>query len=296
MKRMQDLSNGLRDRGFGAQCILGLMLCLATGQAQAASFECLIEPWQVVEVRSPVEGLIEKVAVQRGDAVYKGQLLVQLQSAAERSAVDSARYRSEMEGRASSARHRLEFADKKLKRAIELSEEKFVAIQAKDEAEAEWRLAESDLKDAVENLELAKIEHRRAKDLLDLRTLKSPFNGVVVERMLNVGDIAEAGTGRKPILKIAQIDPLRVEVLLPMESFRKVQIGTQVGVTAEGISGNHSATVRVVDRVADAASGTIGVRLELPNPGGKLPAGLRCQVEFAQIKSADLTARRQRVP
>jgi hypothetical protein len=39
----------------------------------------------------------------------------------------------------------------------------------------------------------------------------------------------------------------------------------------------------VVDRVFDASSGTFGVRLELPNPNGAIPAGVRCKVEFAKV-------------
>ena len=41
--------------------------------------------------------------------------------------------------------------------------------------------------------------------------------------------------------------------------------------------------IKVVDRVLDAASGTYGVRLELPNPQGQLPGGIRCQVEFPDL-------------
>jgi multidrug efflux pump subunit AcrA (membrane-fusion protein) len=43
---------------------------------------------------------------------------------------------------------------------------------------------------------------------------------------------------------------------------------------------SYNARVSVVDRVVDAASGTLGVRLELPNPGYRLPAGLKCKVRF----------------
>lgn len=286
------IRNGLRCRVVGL--VLSLSLGLGAAGAGAASFECLIEPWQVIEIRSPVEGLIDKITVQRGEMIRKGQLLVELQSAVERSSVESARFRMEMEGRIASARSRLDFANKKLRRSIELSEAKFVAPQAKDEAEAEQRLAQSELQDALETRELARIEHRRAKDLLNLRVLPSPINGVVVDRMLNVGDIAEAGTGRKAILKVAQIDPLRVEVLLPVQAFGKMRAGMVGEVTAEGFSERHTATVKLVDRVFDAASGTFGVRLELPNPEGKLPGGLRCQVEFAEIKAVGATIRQQR--
>ena len=286
------ITHGRRRGALGL--VVGLVSGFGAATALPASFECLVEPWQVIEIRSTVEGLIDKITVQRGDMIREGQLLVELQSAVERSAVESARYRVEMEGRIASARNRLDLANKKLHRALMLSDAKFVALQEKDEAEAEQRLAESELQDALETRELARIEHRRAKDLLNLRLLQSPINGVVVDRLLNVGDLAESGTGRKPILKVAQIDPLRVEVLLPVEAFGQIHKGMVGEVTAEGFSERHDAKVTIVDRVFDAASGTFGVRLELPNPGGKLPGGLRCQVEFAEVNAVGPATSQQR--
>ena len=100
---------------------------------------------------------------------------------------------------------------------------------------------------------------------------------------MNPGDLAEAGTGRKPILKLAQIDPLRVEVVLPQAVFGKVAVGGLAMVRAEGGGVPRQARVLVVDRVIDAASGMFGVRLELPNPGGAQPAGQRCKVEFPGV-------------
>ena len=46
------------------------------------------------------------------------------------------------------------------------------------------------------------------------------------------------------------------------------------------VGGQYSAKVTVVDKLVDAASGTFGVRLELPNPGNQLPAGLKCRINF----------------
>ena len=78
-----------------------------------------------------------------------------------------------------------------------------------------------------------------------------------------------------------QIDPLNVEVIVPVELFGAVtngMVGTvKLGV---GMTGTYTARVKVVDRVIDAASGTFGVRLELPNPGNRIPAGIRCNVRF----------------
>ncbi|HEX9391214.1 MAG TPA: efflux RND transporter periplasmic adaptor subunit [Usitatibacteraceae bacterium] len=250
----------------------------------ANPFECLIEPNQIVEIRSSVEGVIEKVFVKRGDRVVTGQVLVQLESDAERSTAEMARYRAAMEGRIASAKNRLDYANKKLDRSEELNKQKFIAPQARDEAEAEKRIAEADLKDALENQELAKHDYRRNVDLLNRRTLRSPFNGVVMDRMLNPGDLAEAGTGRKAMLRLAQVEPLRVEVVLPLDAHNKVKIGSAATVFPEGLGGSYPATVRVVDSVFDSASGTFGVRLELPNPKGVLPAGIGCRVEFPTMK------------
>jgi RND family efflux transporter MFP subunit len=249
----------------------------------AGAFECLILPAQVVEIRSPVEGLIGQVFVQRGDVVNSGQRLVELKSDAERSAASVTHYRSQMTGRIEAAKSRLEYAKKKLERLQELHKEKFMSEQARDEAKTEQQLADAELREAVENQKLAALEYQHAIDVLELRTLRSPFKGVVMERTLNPGDLAESGTGRKPILKIAQIVPLRVEVVLPIDIYGKLNVGMTATVAPEKLSGQYAATIKVVDKVVDAASGTFGVQLEIANRDGKLPAGIRCQVEFPEL-------------
>jgi RND family efflux transporter MFP subunit len=258
---------------------------LASSTAFANPYECLIEPNQTVEIRSSTEGVIEKIFVQRGERVRTGQVLVQLESAAEASAVQLARVKSEALGRIASAENRLEYAGKKLERSKQLHEQHFVTAQARDEADAEKRIIESELRDARENKEMAVYEYRHATDLLNRRTLRSPFNGVVMTRMLNPGDLAEAGTGRKPILKIAQVEPLRVEVVLPMAAYGKLKAKGPAEVVPEGIGGRYEATVAVIDSVFDTASGTFGVRLELPNAAGKIPAGIRCKVDFPALRA-----------
>ena len=67
---------------------------LVASAADAASFECLIQPNQVIDVRSRAEGLIAKVYVQRGEPVKANQVLVELESSAERSALDSSSTRT----------------------------------------------------------------------------------------------------------------------------------------------------------------------------------------------------------
>ena len=67
------------------------MLVFASALAFAEEFDCLIEARQSVDIRSPVEGLVESVKVQRGDLVRKGQVIVKLESGPEQAALDIAR-------------------------------------------------------------------------------------------------------------------------------------------------------------------------------------------------------------
>jgi RND family efflux transporter MFP subunit len=259
--------------------LLGTMLCVPL-LAGAAGHECLVEPSQTVELRTAVDGLIAKVFVDRADTVRRGQPLVALLSQAEALAVESARYRAGMKGQIATAQSRVDYAKKKFARAEELQRERVVTAQAADEAEAELRLAQAELQAAMEGRELARIEHRRAEEQLALRTLRSPFDGVVVERLLNPGDLAESGSGRRAVLKLAKIHPLRVDVALPVRLMGSVRAGQRMAVTLQGVNGRHLVPVRLVDKVVDAASGTFIARLELPNSDGAIPSGVRCTADF----------------
>lgn len=260
----------------------------AAATAADAGFECLLEPWQLIEVRSPVDGIIANITVNRGDTIRRGQTLVELQSQSERVAVDLARLRSKLQGQVVAAENRIDYATKRLARLADLEKDNFTSPQARDEADAEKRLAEAELQSALEGRELAKLELLRAQEQLALRTVTAPFSGVVVDRMLNVGELAEAGSGRKPVLKVAQIDPMRADVVLPAALFGQVKVGTKASVRARVGGGQFGAVVKSVDRVIDAASGTFVARLEVPNPGGQVPGGSRCA---ASIDGLSLAAR-----
>ena len=275
-------------RRRGARCLAAFAVATWPALAAADGFECLIEPWQTVEVRSPVDGIIESIAVDRGDPVRHGQPLVVLQSAVERSTVESARQRAQAEGQIASARNRIEYSRKKLARIDDLQKGNFVSPQVRDEAEAEKRLAEAELQSATESRDIARVEWRRMQELLALRTMSAPFNGVVVERLLNPGDLAESGSGRRAVLKVAQIDPMRADVPLPAALFGQVRAGASATVTALVGGTRHPATVRRVDRLIDAASMTFIARLEVPNPKGIVPGGSRCT---ATIQGATPPAR-----
>lgn len=215
-------------------------------------YECLIEPSMVVNVGSPLDGVLEKVMVTRGDRVRKGQVVAKLRSDVQQAAVEL-------------SKSHVAFGRRRAKRNKELFAQELITAQEHDELQTEVRLRELELK--------------KDKELLRLRTIISPVDGVVVERHLQPGEFIRAD--KSDVLTLAQIDPLHVEVIVPASMFGKIEVGMSGKVNvAPYVAGIFEAKVVVVDKVIDAASRTLGIRLQLPNKGNKIPAGVDCTVSF----------------
>lgn len=253
---------------------------MLSAAVMAAEFDCVIEARQEVDVRASAEGVIESVLVKRGEAVKKGQPLAKLSSGPELAALNLARSRASMEGELKAAEARLDLTKKKWERADELHKKNFVSANAKDEAEAEYRLAREQWRAAHESRTLAELEVKRAEEVLAQRSIHSPVTGVVVALLLQPGELASSNQ-KDPILKLMEIDPLNVELVLPVSEYGKIKLGQRAKVMPEQpVGGSYTATVEVVDPTLDAASGTFGVRLRLPNPGNRIPAGAKCRASF----------------
>ncbi len=242
-------------------------------------FDCVIEPHIVTDISSQVDGIVAAIDVERGDLIEKGQVIVRLDSSVEQATVEYARKRAAAIAEIRANETSAEFSGRRHDRVGTLYKSNVLSFDQMDEVGTEARLAELQLARAQENRELAELDLVRAIKTLNRHTIVSPIDGVVVERFLSPGESVE----EKPILRLAQIDPLRVEVIVPITHMRDIVIG-QIGMIfpEEPITSPYPAEVTIVDRVADAASGTFRVRLTLPNPTYDLPAGLRCTVQFEE--------------
>lgn len=263
-------------------CVFGI----AHADTNFDKYECLIEPVQTVEIRSAVVGLLKKVYVRRGDKVRQGQVIVSLVSDAEKAAVDLARFKSQITGPIASAVSKAEFAKRKYQRRKDMYADKLMAGQEKDDAEGELKLAESELLLAKENKHLAHIELQQQSSLLNLRTIRSPFDGIVVDQKLYEGEVVEPSADKKYILKLAQVHPLRVHVIMPFSKFDKVKLEMMVEIIPESpINKKFTGRVIMLDRIIDAASGTFGLFVALPNPALDIPAGIKCRAYFPALSS-----------
>ena len=136
-----------------------LIISMSLGAtAQMDSFdedelECVLEPNTEIEASAAVEGVLSDVLVQRGDQVKKGQALAELISGRERALVDL-------------ARARVKFGERTAVRNEELYLQKVISNQEKDELDTE--------------LLISKLQLRQAEEQLNMRTVYSTIDGVVV--------------------------------------------------------------------------------------------------------------------
>lgn len=242
--------------------------------------DCMIQPSLIVQVGAPTAGVIERIDVDRGDIVRRGQVLARLVAQVERAALAVALERAAQTGELEAAGSVKALAHSDLARARSLMDEQFVSKAYVERARAEADVAGGKTVQAEERRRLASREVELAQAQVSQRIVRAPIDGVVVDRFMAPGEFVE----QKPLLRLAAIDPLRVDVLVPAAAFGRVNTGDVGIVVPEQIDRTElRAVVTTVDRVIDAASNTFRVRLELPNPEHKLPAGLRCSVSLGGL-------------
>lgn len=253
--------------------------CMASNAAPATDdFDCLIEPWQKVDLSFAEKGLISALQVQQGQIVKKGQLLATLDSALEQANVDLAAAKASMDDEIKALQTTLAYNQRNVTRLRELFKQKAMPISKVDEAETETAITEQRLRTAQNTQRLAELELKLAQELLKRRQLTSPLDGTVVKVHKEPGEYEEY----EPVLTLEQFNPLRVQVLLPVTLFGKIPKTTLAKITPELPIGDKEllARVVVVDSGVDVASGTFGIQLELDNTDLSIPTGLKCSLQF----------------
>lgn len=230
--------------------LLPLPLSVSMAAVDDGQLGCVLEPSMEVEVASQVTGVAKLVHASRGDQVKKGDNLVTLETDVEQAVVELAAAKAE-------------FADRKVERNRSLISRGLLSEHERDEIITEQRIAG--------------LEVREAEVRLRQRSIKSPIDGVVVERMINPGEYVSS----EPVLKLMQLNPLHAEIVMQSDYYGKVKQGMKAKIELEEpVKGRFDGRVTIVDQVLDAASSTFGVRVEMPNPSFRVPSGLKCRVLF----------------
>lgn len=211
------------------------------------------------DVTTEAGGVVQKIAFESGQAVRKGDLLVQLNTANEQAQL-----------RALETAARL--AATQRDRWRELGEQKLVS-----RAEVDQRVSDAAATQA-------QAEAQRA--LVAQKTIRAPFDGVLGIRKVNLGQFLNPGD---PIVGLQALDPIHVDFTLPEQRMNQVAIGTPVRLEVDALPGTpFEARVTAVEPSVDADTRNFKVRASLANTGGELRPGTFARIGFDLGQSRDV--------
>ena len=251
---------------------------LFAGASHAATFDCVMEPSLTVKLGSPVASILSRVMVERGDRVLRGQVVAQIEASVEEAVVAANEERAKSTAEIEAKQTILKQKSSVMQRKGDLLTRNSGSVQDAENAQADFRVAEQEVLLAQLGKRMAELELARSRATLEQRIIRSSIDGIVTQRSLGPGEYVHQDAA---IITVARINPLNVEAFMPVSLFGRIRVGDMAVVRPDDpVGGDRAARVEVVDQVFDAASGTFGVRLSLPNPDNAVPGGLRCRVTF----------------
>lgn len=267
----------------GAVCLSAMftgMLRADTGVDDILSdMDCVVEPSRMVELGAAVPGLLAESLYDKSDFVSAGTLMARLESDVERVALDIAKEAANSTTAIALRETTAKFGDRTRVRNAQLLKSSSISEQVMDQVSTEANIAKLQVQQELDAARLALLEVERAKALLERRQIRTPISGSVTQRYKSSGEYVDS----EPVYQIAQLDPLHVEVIVPIEYLGRLETGTNATVHLDIPGFENSlipAVLRRIDAVGDAASGTYGVRLVMDNPDLAIPSGVRCRVDF----------------
>lgn len=268
-----------KKRCFLAITAISSLFFSASTQAQVG---CLIEPSQVSEVAAQSAGTISQILVDRGSFVRKGQPLATLSAELERANLEAVKQRASSEAEIDASSAARDLAKLKLRKTHELMALGHGTQYELDQAKVEYEITDHRLQHSKDVVAATRKDLSLAQSQLELRTIRSPIDGVVAERMLNVGERVDG----RALFRVVNITRLKAELVLPAAQFGTVREGMAIRVQPEvGNSASVLGQVSQVDRFLDAGSGTFRARLNMNNFDQKIPAGAKCKIEIPTEQS-----------
>jgi RND family efflux transporter MFP subunit len=270
------LCAGLVCRWSLAAFFLAAPLPAFAGGVTADVNTCLLRPRHLVQLGSPVFGTLARVFVDRTDVVTQGQVVAKLDTTVEEAQLALDRYRANNTAQVDADKVDLGWNQRELARRQQLAGNMFSKANDIDEYVTKVEQDRIAIRKAESDMETAKQEAARSEAQLNLKIIRSPVDGVVTEVKLAPGEFIYEQT---PIMTIAQLDPLMIDLVVPADRYHAVKIGMTGEVhLSQPVDATFPARVDAIDPMIDAASDTFRVRLLLPNPGNAIPAGIRCSV------------------
>ena len=220
----------------------------------APVFQGLVQPFREVNLSSTVQTFITEMHVREGAVVERDDVLVELYARSEELELERIRFAVE----------RREFENRGAQNLF-----------------AEQLISEDEAMEKAIELRLAQLQYDIVRERLNLRSLRAPISGVVVERLYEVGEMVAVG---EPILRLVDIATIFISVYMTVEEARAFPVGRKVDLRFPEMESDFEGLVGKVDFVdprVDPASGLLQIRILAENPNLAVKPGLRARVTLA---------------
>jgi membrane fusion protein (multidrug efflux system) len=208
---------------------------LASGPVISGS----IEPERRADLRAEVAAVVLQVPKENGEAVRAGDLLVRLDDAAIRDSLASA------EEAVRAASQAFDQSERQVQRLKTLQLQGMSSQQSLDDAEVRRNNAQSDLV-------AARARVASARQQLQRTLVRAPFDGVLSDRQVSVGDTAQVG---KALVKVIDPRSMRFEGLVSADRMQELKVGQAVSFRVNGYNdGDFAGKVRRIDATANVTT------------------------------------------
>jgi RND family efflux transporter MFP subunit len=246
-----------------------------------------------------VDGYLKRRLVDIGDRVQAGQILAEIDAPELDQQIDQAEAALEQtqaaveqaQANLVQGRANRDLARITAERLTTLTDRGIVAQQDRDQAQAQLaaqdagvQAAEKAISAQRSNLAAARANLVRLQTVAAYRLVKAPFDGAITLRNVDVG--ALVSTGNTLLYRIAQTGKLRAYVNVPQSSVAAVHVGQDAALTISDFPGRiFRGTVTRTARALDAATRTMLVEVNVPNPDGTLFPGTYTDVELSGVRA-----------
>lgn len=247
------------------------------------TFDAELRPYKEIELHARATGYLDQILVDAGDKVQEGQLIAELgvpelEFDLQNAEAGERRAKAGVESAAAAYEEtrltltRLEAADK--------AQPNLIAKQDLDTARLREQSAKAALNAAREEQNVAAASTKRFQTLLNYTKITAPFEGVITRRYSDRGSLIQAGTssGSMPLVRLSQVDLLRVAFPVSVSYVASVKIGDAALIRVPSLRREFQGQITRVSQKIETSTRTMEAQIDLPNPDHSLIAGIYATV------------------
>ena len=265
------------------------LFTLAVKPTLAEEIEAFTEPYKRVAIPAPEIGVISQILVNEGDEISQKQILAKLDDDVLQMSLKVAQSAKDATGTLKSAETEVTIREAQLESYRELRDQGNATQRELDRAEADYHQSASRLQSVREELEVRRLEYERVKAQINQRVIESPINGYVVAIDKEVGEFVSP---TDPVLMhVVHLETLKSVFSVPLTAAKDLRVGQSVQLSVGYQQAKCDGVIEFVSPVADAESGSVRVKIRMPNGDGKIQSGVVCRWNLETKTPVEKTTR-----